>query len=116
MSGIKQHPELSGLKVTAKQKYKRNSPRNQDPVAECKANKSSQIASDNLRWDFVSFIVLNEIYERADWLAEMEELGEGRPHKAIIHGQIAERLRMIKQLEKRKEEQPVQLPSMKKTK
>lgn len=62
--------------------------------------------------------MLNEIYERADWLAEMEELGEGRPHKAIIHGQIAERLRMIKQLEKRNEEhqQPVQLPTLKKIK
>lgn len=62
--------------------------------------------------------MLNEIYERADWLAEMEELGEGRPHKAIIHGQIAERLRMIKQLEKRSDEQqqPVQLPTLKKFK
>lgn len=35
---------------------------------------------------------MQEIYERANWLAEMEELGEAKPHRQIIHSQIAERL------------------------
>lgn len=34
---------------------------------------------------------MQEIYERADWLAEMEELGEAKPHRQVIHFQIAER-------------------------
>lgn len=45
---------------------------------------------------------MQEIYERADWLADMEELGEAKQHRAVIHAQIADRLRMIKQLEKAK--------------
>ena len=47
------------------------------------------------------FVVLNEIYERADWLAEMEEIGEGRAHRPVIQAQIAERLRLIKKLEQK---------------
>jgi Uncharacterised protein family (UPF0193) len=46
--------------------------------------------------------VLSEIYERADWLAEMEELGEGKKHRNVIHLQIASRLREIERLEKAK--------------
>lgn len=45
---------------------------------------------------------MQEIYERADWLAEMEELGEAKPHRQVIHSQIAERLRLIKEFEKKK--------------
>lgn len=44
---------------------------------------------------------MQEIYERADWLAEMEQLGEAKPHRQIIHSQISERLRMIKDFEKK---------------
>lgn len=46
---------------------------------------------------------MNEIYERADWLAEMEDLGEGKNHRTVIHLQIAERLRKVKQLEKQRQ-------------
>lgn len=46
------------------------------------------------------FSVLQEIEERTDWLEEMEKLGEGKKYKEIIQGQIAERLRQIKQIKK----------------
>lgn len=42
---------------------------------------------------------MNEIYERAEWLSEMEELGEGKKHRIIIQDQIAEKLRQLKQIE-----------------
>lgn len=45
--------------------------------------------------------VLCEIHERAEWLAEMEALGEGKKHRDVIHNQIAEKLRQIKTLERR---------------
>lgn len=48
-----------------------------------------------------SFIsVLNEIQERAEWLNEMEGLGEGKKYKQLILNEIAERLRLIKEYEK----------------
>lgn len=46
--------------------------------------------------------MVSEIYERADWLAEMEDLGEGKQHRDVIQGQIAERLREIKRIEKQR--------------
>lgn len=46
---------------------------------------------------------MTEIYERADWLAEMEAIGEGKNHRHIIRSQIAERLRQVKMLEKRRQ-------------
>lgn len=45
---------------------------------------------------------MNEIQERADWLAEMEALGEAKEHRPVILAQIAERLRRVKQLERRR--------------
>ncbi|XP_055676746.1 UPF0193 protein EVG1 homolog [Lutzomyia longipalpis] len=45
--------------------------------------------------------LLCEIHERAEWLAEMEALGEGKKHRDVIHNQIAEKLRQIKILERR---------------
>lgn len=46
--------------------------------------------------------MVSEIYERADWLAEMEDLGEGKRHRDVIQGQIAERLREIKRIERQR--------------
>jgi len=43
--------------------------------------------------------LLDQINERADWLAEMEELGEGKRYRNEVREQIAERLRQIKGLE-----------------
>ncbi|KAI8123412.1 putative UPF0193 protein EVG1 [Lucilia cuprina] len=43
--------------------------------------------------------LLQQINERAEWLAEMEELGEGKRYRDEIREQIAERLRQIKSLE-----------------
>lgn len=57
----------------------------------------------NLFFSSLSYVVLNEIYERADWLAEMESLGEGKKHREVIQSQIADRLRMIKKLEVERE-------------
>lgn len=45
---------------------------------------------------------MQEIRERADWLNEMEQLGEGKKHRSQIVNEIAERLRIVKQLEKGK--------------
>ncbi|TMW44270.1 hypothetical protein DOY81_010650, partial [Sarcophaga bullata] len=43
--------------------------------------------------------VLQQINERAEWLAEMEELGEGKRYRDEIREQIALRLRQIKAIE-----------------
>lgn len=48
---------------------------------------------------FSFFKVLEQINERAEWLAEMEELGEGKRYRDEIREQIAERLRQIKALQ-----------------
>lgn len=39
--------------------------------------------------------VLTQIRERAEWLAEMEDLGHAEPHREIVHDQIAERMRAL---------------------
>ncbi|XP_036338405.1 UPF0193 protein EVG1 homolog [Rhagoletis pomonella] len=43
--------------------------------------------------------LLDQINERANWLAEMEELGEGKRFRNEVREQITERLRHIKALE-----------------
>lgn len=47
---------------------------------------------------------MTEIQERADWLADMEALGEGRQHRTVIKAQIAERLRAVQKLERERHE------------
>jgi Uncharacterised protein family (UPF0193) len=64
---------------------------------------STSFSSANQSFSTFLFAVLSEIYERADWLAEMEELGEGKKHRSVIHLQIASRLREIERLEKAKQ-------------
>lgn len=44
--------------------------------------------------------MLCEIRERAEWLSDMERLGEGKKYSDMIQNQIAEKLREIKRLEK----------------
>ncbi|XP_045487943.1 uncharacterized protein LOC110994743 isoform X2 [Pieris rapae] len=39
--------------------------------------------------------LMTQIRERAEWLAEMEDLGHGAPHRELIQDQIAERLRAL---------------------
>ncbi|CAK1546963.1 unnamed protein product [Leptosia nina] len=39
--------------------------------------------------------LMTQIRERAEWLAEMEDLGHGAPHRDLIQDQIAERLRAL---------------------
>lgn len=46
--------------------------------------------------------MLLQINERAEWLAEMEELGQGKHYRDEIREQIAQRLRKIKALETKK--------------
>lgn len=43
--------------------------------------------------------MLDQINERAEWLAEMEELGEGKRYRDEIREQIADLLRHIKLIE-----------------
>lgn len=47
--------------------------------------------------------MLKEISDRAEWLEEMEALGEGKEHRPIIMAEIAERVRLLKELEKKRE-------------
>ncbi|XP_061713533.1 UPF0193 protein EVG1 homolog [Cydia pomonella] len=42
--------------------------------------------------------LLTQIRERAEWLAEMEDLGHAAPHREIVRDQIAERLRALDSL------------------
>ncbi|XP_063380677.1 UPF0193 protein EVG1 homolog [Cydia fagiglandana] len=42
--------------------------------------------------------LLTQIRERAEWLAEMEDLGHAAPHRDIVRDQIAERLRALDSL------------------
>lgn len=46
------------------------------------------------------FSVLKEISERAEWLSQMEALGQAKKYKDIMMNQIAERMRLIKKIEK----------------
>ncbi|CAH3998122.1 UPF0193 protein EVG1 homolog isoform X1 [Pieris brassicae] len=39
--------------------------------------------------------LMTQIRERAEWLAEMEDMGHGAPHRELIQDQIAERLRAL---------------------
>lgn len=39
--------------------------------------------------------MVTQIRERAEWLAEMEYLGQAGPHREIIKEQIAERMRAL---------------------
>lgn len=41
------------------------------------------------------FLVISQIRERAEWIAEMEDLGHAGPHREIIREQIAERIRAL---------------------
>lgn len=43
--------------------------------------------------------VLDQINERAEWLTEMESMGQGKKYRPEIRDQIAERLRRIQALE-----------------
>jgi len=51
-----------------------------------------------LRWHDAS-TVLDQINERAEWLTEMESMGQGKKYRPEIRDQIAERLRRIQALE-----------------
>lgn len=47
--------------------------------------------------------MLEQIEERAEWLAEMEELGEGKKYRDEIRNQIADKLRAIKMIERKRQ-------------
>lgn len=81
MSGLKEYPELDKLTLNTKDKHRKNgnSIHSNDRIAE----------------------LLNEIYERIEWLKEMNELGEGKKHRQVIDAQVTERLREIKKIEEK---------------
>ncbi|CAO1441250.1 unnamed protein product [Diamesa tonsa] len=81
MSGLKEYPELDKFTLHNKDKHRR---------------KNCPIHSDDKTAE-----LLNEIYERIDWLKEMEDLGEAKKHRQIINAQITERLREIKTIEEK---------------
>lgn len=78
MSGLKEYPELDKLTLKTKDKHRTND----------KILSNDRIAE-----------LLSEIYERIEWLKEMNELGEGGKHRQVINSQVTERLREIKKLE-----------------
>lgn len=80
MSGLKEYPELDTLNLNAKDKHR----------------KKENIHSN----DRISEL-LKEIYERIEWLNEMNELGEGKKHRQVIDAQVTERLREIRRIEQR---------------
>lgn len=80
MSGLKEYPELDTLNLNAKDKHRK---------------KGNIDSSDRISE------LLKEIYERIEWLNEMNELGEGKKHRQVIDAQVTERLREIKRIELR---------------
>lgn len=80
MSGLKEYPELDKLTLKTKDKHRKNGEiRSNDRIAE----------------------LLNEIFERMEWMKEMNQLGEGKKHRQVIDAQVTERLREIKSLEEK---------------
>lgn len=79
MSGMKIYPELDKLTLQIKDKHRKNGNN---------VHSNDRIAS-----------LIAEIYERIEWLKEMEELGEGKKHRQVIDAQVTERLREIKKIE-----------------
>jgi Uncharacterised protein family (UPF0193) len=81
MSGMKEYPDLDKLTLNTKDKHRKNG---------SNIHSNDRIAE-----------LLNEIYERIEWLKEMNELGEGKKHRQVIDAQVTERLREIKRLEEK---------------
>ncbi|KAG5672138.1 hypothetical protein PVAND_002292 [Polypedilum vanderplanki] len=81
MSGMKEYPELDKIELKTTDKHRKNGNRfySNDRIAE----------------------LLKEIYERIEWLKEMNELGEGKKHRQVIDAQVTERLREIKSIEEK---------------
>jgi hypothetical protein len=81
MSGMKEYPELEQIELKTTDKHRKNGNRfySNDRVAE----------------------LLKEIYERIEWLKEMDALGEGKKHRQVIDAQVTERLREIKTIEEK---------------
>nr|CBH09253.1 HM00016 [Heliconius melpomene] len=53
--------------------------------------QKSKIPTKKEQWNDL----LTQIRERAEWLAEMEDLGQAGPHRDLIKDQIAERMRAL---------------------
>jgi hypothetical protein len=81
MSGLKEYPELDKLTLNTKDKHRKNGD---------KLHSNDRIAE-----------LLNEIYERIEWLKEMNELGEGKKHRQVIDSEVTERLREIRKIEEK---------------
>lgn len=80
MSGLKEYPELDRFTLHTKEKHRKNG----------KTHSNDRVAE-----------LLKEIYERIEWLKEMDELGEGKKHRQVIDAQVTERLREIKKIEEK---------------
>ena len=80
MSGLKEYPELDRFTLHTKEKHRKNG----------KIHSNDRVAE-----------LLKEIYERIEWLKEMDELGEGKKHRQVIDAQVTERLREIKKIEEK---------------
>lgn len=86
MSGLKEDPDLTKLKIN--NKYKHRSRKQQedgefDPAEE----------------------ILQEIKERIEWLDEMEKLGEAKKHRLVIQSQIQDKLAELKRVQQQQKQQ-----------
>lgn len=101
MSGIVEIDEADIDPMLLKKANESNETDETDPIDECNLDFHywCQLLSEAI--SFVPFfLVLKEISERAKWLSEMEALGQAKKYKDIMMNQIAERMRLIKKIEK----------------
>jgi hypothetical protein len=66
-----------------------------------KLMKESAVIGDDLHFDEEDMLIC-EIGERQEWLADMEALGEGHKHRPQIIVEIKQRLKRLKEIQKSK--------------
>lgn len=107
MSGLKHYTTDDERQLLNKSKERRPHPGEPiEPIDEsnsCDENFGiSSLFMVTMVFFFISCsrTVLQEIEERIEWLNEMDKLGEGHKYRQMIQNEIAERLRLIKQLDR----------------
>lgn len=95
--------DMSGIKGTPKRRPTKKINSSQEEIPDSFQRiqqRKKNLVLLPIHSQLVNLSVLAEIGERSDWLADMEELGQGKKYRSMIQNQIAEKLREIKRLEK----------------
>lgn len=97
--------KMSGIRVSAGIKPTRRPSKQEFEVLDDdgRINESGFSFVKYFQFLYTFLLVLEQIEERAEWLAEMEELGEGKKYRDEIRNQIADKLRAIKMIERKKQ-------------